>query len=454
MRVKIGLEIHVQLPTRSKLFCSCSTSAEEPNSSICPTCLGFPGSRPVLNRKALEMGVQIARYLECQMAAEVWFSRKTYFYPDLPKNFQITQYDSPLGTNGHYHSQGKRIGIWRVHLEEDPGRIKRVGKSGEEVSLIDYNRSGIPLVEIVTAPDLSTPDEARAFLSELLVELRHIIGTTASDEQTVRVDANISVGEERVEVKNVQGLRNLEKALIFEASRQSRMLEAGVKVVRETRRYDEERKVTQSAREKETEEDYGYIGEPDLGTYNLARLSEDLEAIETPLRRAQRIAGHFAVDYDKVKQIVITSMALADVFERLGEAVPSEVALTWTLGPISSNWNAIHSRLNDQVASDLVRIVTQVASREITDSEGRRRIAAVASGECPEDLSCAVQDTVLGGLISTYLDEHPNVVKDYASNPKSANAVIGHVMKMSKGRYNSQEIVEAVKKEIEKRTAS
>ncbi|MDD1743386.1 MAG: Asp-tRNA(Asn)/Glu-tRNA(Gln) amidotransferase subunit GatB [Methanomassiliicoccales archaeon] len=449
--MKIGLEVHVQLPTKSKLFCSCSTSAEEPNSSICPTCLGFPGSRPSLNRRALEMGVEIARFLDCTIPEEVWFSRKTYFYPDLPKNFQITQYDSALGKDGSFIVKDKRIGIWRAHLEEDPGRIKRVGKAGDEVSLIDYNRSGIPLVEIVTAPELSSPEEARIFLQELLVELRHIIGTTASDEQSVRVDANISMEGERVEVKNIQGLRNLEKALKFEASRQARMLDAGVKVVRETRRYDEERKVTQSSREKETEEDYGYIGEPDLGTFSVGALARSISTSETPLRRAQRMAGHYALEFSKMRQIVITSMSLADMFEILAEKVDAETALAWTLGPISASWAALQPRLNDQVRSDLASIIYRVANREITDSEARRRIGALASGECPEDLSCAVQDELLDSIISAYLDAHPQVVKDYSANPKSANSVIGHVMKVAKGKYNSQEVVEAVKKEIEKR---
>jgi aspartyl-tRNA(Asn)/glutamyl-tRNA(Gln) amidotransferase subunit B len=449
--MKIGLEVHVQLPTKSKLFCSCSTSAEEPNSSICPTCLGFPGSRPSLNRRALEIGVEIARFLDCKIPEEVWFSRKTYFYPDLPKNFQITQYDSALGTDGCFIVKDKTIGIWRAHLEEDPGRIKRVGKSGEEVALIDYNRSGIPLVEIVTAPDLSSPEEARIFLQELLVELRHIIGTTAGDEQSVRVDANISMGGERVEVKNIQGLRNMERALKFEASRQFKMLEAGMKVIRETRRYDEERKVTMSSREKETEEDYGYIGEPDLGTFSVGVLARSISTAETPLRRAQRMAGHYAVDFSKMRQIVLTSMPLADMFEMLAQKVDPETALAWTLGPISANWSALLSRLDDQVRNDLASIIVQVTNREITDSEARRRIGAIASGECPADLSCAVEDRMLDAIISAYIDEHPQVVKDYSSNPKSANSVIGHVMKVAKGKYNSQEVVEAVRKEIEKR---
>ena len=449
--MKIGLEVHVQLPTKSKLFCSCSTSAEEPNSSICPTCLGFPGSRPCLNRRALEMGVEIARFLDCKIPEEVWFSRKTYFYPDLPKNFQITQYDSALGTDGCFIVKDKTIGIWRAHLEEDPGRIKRVGKSGEEVSLIDYNRSGIPLVEIVTAPELSSPEEARIFLQELLVELRHIIGTTAADEQSVRVDANISMGSERVEVKNIQGLRNLEKALKFEASRQFKMLEAGMKVIRETRRYDEERKVTMSAREKETEEDYGYIGEPDLGTFSVGVLARSMSTTETPLRRAQRMAGHYALEFSKMRQIVLTSMPLADMFEALAQKVEPGIALAWTLGPISANWSALLPRLDEQLRTDLASIITQVVNREITDSEARRRIGAIASGECPNDLSCAVEDELLDTIISAYIDEHPQVVKDYSANPKSANNVIGHVMKVAKGKYNSQEVVEAVKKEIEKR---
>ncbi len=288
--MKIGLEVHLQLPTRSKLFCSCPTTAEQPNTAVCPTCLGFPGSRPVMNRRALQLGLMITKFLDCKVNEKVWFSRKTYFYPDLPKDFQITQYESPLGTDGHFTLNDHRIGIWRVHLEEDPGRIKRVGRSGEEVSFIDYNRSGIPLVEIVSAPDLRSPDEAREYIDMLVTELRHLVGLSVQDEQTVRVDANISVGEERVEVKNVQGLRNLERALRYEANRQTKVLEAGKKVVRETRRYDEERKVTLPAREKEFEEDYGYIGEPDLGEFTIGPMARELVIPETPYRRAERLA--------------------------------------------------------------------------------------------------------------------------------------------------------------------
>jgi aspartyl-tRNA(Asn)/glutamyl-tRNA(Gln) amidotransferase subunit B len=224
-----------------------------------------------------------------------------------------------------------------------------------------------------------------------------------------------------------------------------------MKVVRETRRFDEERKVTMPAREKETEEDYGYIGEPDLGTYDLTAISASVSSSETPLKRAQRIAGHYVVDLGKARQIVLTSMKLADLLERLAEVVEPEFAMTWTLGPISSNWTSIEPRLDETVTKDIVEVVRLVSAREITDSEGRRRIAAIAAGECPADASCAVEDSALDELISKYLDEHPNVVKDYASNPRAANAAIGFVMKESKGRYNSEEVVKAVRKEIERR---
>jgi aspartyl-tRNA(Asn)/glutamyl-tRNA(Gln) amidotransferase subunit B len=448
--MKIGLEIHVQLPTKSKLFCTCSTTGVEPNTEVCPICLGFPGSRPSLNRTALEMGVRVAKFLECTVAPEIWFSRKTYFYPDLPKNFQITQYDSPIGTKGRFRIDGKLVGIWRVHLEEDPGRIRRVGKAGEEVSLIDYNRSGVPLLEIVTAPELSSPDEARSFLTELLVELRYVVGLTGSDEQTVRADANISVGEERVEVKNIQGMRNIERALRFEASRQTKMLDAGIKIVRETRRYDEERKVTQAARDKEQEEDYGYIGEPDLGTFDISILADSIVIPETPLKRADRLSYKYGVQFEKARQIVMTSMQLADLFEELCDMTSPDIALTWTLGPISSNWNSLRSS-SEEARKQVVVAVMAFSRGEITDNEARRRIAALAAGECADDPSCAPGLEELSTLAAAYLDGHPQMIRDYGSNPRAANSAIGHIIKVTKGQFSSKDIVEAVKKEIEKR---
>lgn len=444
--MKIGLEMHFQLPTRSKLFCSCPTGPAEPNHYICPVCLGYPGSRPSLNRKALEAGLSIARFLDCTIEEKVWFSRKTYFYPDLPKHFQITQYESPLGTNGHVDLNGRRIGIWRVHLEEDPGRIKRVGRSGEEIAFVDYNRSGIPLVEIVTAPDLTSPEEARAFIDHLIIELRSLCGLEAQDEQTVRVDANISINEERVEIKNVQGLKNLERALKFEANRQTKLIAAGKKIVRETRRFDEERKVTMPAREKETEEDYGYIGEPDLGEYDIGDMARALDLKETPMARARRLMSSYGISEATAKQLVLTSSSLADMFEQLCAAVPPEKAVTWTMGTISSNWASLQER--PDAWPEIVSVVKADSAGGMNDNEAKRKIMALAGVQVEE---AAEGDGDMGKLISEFIDAHPDVLDDFRKNPKAANTVIGHVMKESKGRYSSKEVVEEVRKEMEKR---
>ena len=444
--MRIGLEMHFQLPTKSKLFCSCPTTSAEPNTAVCETCLGFPGSRPFLNRQAMEMGLIIAKYFHCKVPERTWFSRKTYFYPDLPKNFQITQYEAPIGKDGEYFIDGRRIAIWRVHIEEDPGRIKRVGRAGEEISLIDYDRSGVPLVEIVTGPELTSPEEARRMVDELLLELRHLVGVQAQDEQVVRCDCNISMAEERVEVKNVQGLRNMERALKSEAQRQEKMLAAGKVIIRETRRYDEERKITLPAREKEVEEDYGYIGEPDLGEFHAARMAALLTVKETPLLRAQRISTATGVDLIKARQIVVTSWTLADLFERLCQELGAEKASQWTLGVLSSQWSILDSKgVNDEIT----KILRDDAAGHITDAAARRRILLLAGQEVQQ--AEAGPDHDLEALVASYLEAHPEVIRDYRTNPRSANAAIGFIMKEGKGRFHSKEAAEAVKKGIESR---
>jgi aspartyl-tRNA(Asn)/glutamyl-tRNA(Gln) amidotransferase subunit B len=445
--MKIGLEIHVQLPTKSKLFCGCSTSGEEPNSSVCPVCLGFPGSRPFLNRQALEMGVLIAKFLNCRVSERVWFARKTYFYPDLPKNFQITQYDSPLGVDGHFMVGEKRVGIWRVHIEEDPGRIRRVGRSGEEVAMVDYNRSGIPLVEIVTAPDLSSPSEARDFLTDLIIELRHLIGVTG-EEQTMRVDANISVGEERVEIKNITGLKNVERGLKSEVTRQTKMLAANKRIVRETRHFDEARGVTMPGREKEFEEDYGYIGEPDLGTYLIGPLAASMAVPETPLVRAARLSKEWGIGASAARQIVLTDWALADMFETLAAKVGGEAAMSWTMGPLNSSWKDLREKVSG-LRENIIGIVAAVTSGKMTDSEGRMRISALSSGQ--EAVAAGEEAGDLDALIVKLVDEHPEVVSDYRSNERAANFLIGQVMKAMKGKYSSKVVAERMKMELEKR---
>ena len=311
--MKIGLEIHVQLPTKTKMFCSCpATDAPGPNTHVCPTCLGMPGSRPVLNRKVLEYGIMLAKLLGCKVADTTWFSRKTYFYPDMSKSVQITQYDNPIGEGGVYYLNGKKpIRITRIHVEEDPGKTKRVGDLS---SLVDYNRSGIPLAEIVTEPDISTPAEAREFLGQLIQDIRCVIDIPGDGERSIRCDCNISVGKERVEVKNVTGLKNVERALTFEVVRQTKILKAGGKIDRETRRFDEERGVTISVRKKEFEADYGYIDEPDLGVYHIREMAESIKIRESPQKMTVRLSQQYGIDQKMAKQLVNTSVTLAELF--------------------------------------------------------------------------------------------------------------------------------------------
>ncbi len=442
--MKIGLEIHVQLPTKSKMFCSCpTTDAEAPNTHVCPTCLGMPGSRPVLNRKVMEYGIMLAKMLGCKVADTTWFSRKTYFYPDMTKSVQITQYDNPVGEGGIYYLGGKKpIRITRIHIEEDPGKTKRVG---DQSSLVDYNRSGIPLAEIVTEPDLSTPAEAREFLGQLIQDIRHVIDLPGDGERSIRCDCNISVGKERCEVKNVTGLKNVERALTFEVIRQTKILKAGGKIERETRRFDEERGVTISVRKKEFEADYGYIDEPDLGVYHIKELAESIKIKESPLKMTLRLADQYGIDQKMAKQLVTTSVGLAELFETVANRADVQNAVKWVVGPVSANWKS----LGDKDLQPIVDTICRFSAGDITDTECGIEIKSYMTGEDASAVMGAAAD--LDALIVKFLDENPGLIDDYRKNDKAANKVIGFVMKNSGGQYSSSDVVDATKRLIESR---
>ena len=444
--MKIGLEIHVQLPTKSKMFCSCpTTDAPAPNTHVCPTCLGMPGSRPVLNRKVLEYGIMLAKMLGCKVADTTWFSRKTYFYPDMSKSVQITQYDNPIGEGGVYYLNGKKpIRITRIHVEEDPGKTKRVGDLS---SLVDYNRSGIPLAEIVTEPDIATPAEAREFLGQLIADIRHVIDLPGDGERSIRCDCNISVGKERCEVKNVTGLKNVERALTFEMVRQTKILKAGGKIDRETRRFDEERGVTISVRKKEFEADYGYIDEPDLGIYHIKEMADAIKIKESPQKMVLRLADQYKIEQKMAKQLVTTSVGLAETFETVAKDVDVQNAIKWVAGPVSANWKAMEERGGD--VSEVIPIIKRFAAGEITDTECGIKIKCIMTGVDAEAAKGASEG--LEVLINKYLDENPAIISDYQKNDKAANKVIGFVMKQSGGQYSSAEVVETTKRLIESR---
>ncbi len=311
----IGLEIHVELATASKMFCSCPVAfAGEPNSRCCPVCLGLPGSLPVPNEKAVEYTMKIGLALNCKVAESSLFHRKNYFYPDMPKNYQISQYDHPLCVQGFLDIAGgfgsTRVGITRVHLEEDTGKSIHIGGSGRigdsEYSLEDFNRAGTPLVEIVSEPDMHSAEEARTFVSELRALVEGLgVSDVRMEEGSLRVDANVSVrrtGESehgvKVEVKNMNSIRSVGRALEHEEMRQRAALDAGKEIVQETRHFDEKTGTTSAGRLKEFSSDYRYFPEPDLVPFEPAaewveRITESLG--ETPAQRRERFAEHYGL---------------------------------------------------------------------------------------------------------------------------------------------------------------
>lgn len=444
--MKIGLEIHVQLPTKSKMFCSCpTTDAPAPNTHVCPTCLGMPGSRPVLNKEVLVCGIKLAKMLGCSIADTTWFSRKTYFYPDMCKSVQITQYDHPIGVGGVVYLNGKKpIRITRIHLEEDPGKTKR---TSDMYALVDYNRSGIPLAEIVTEPDLATPAEAREFLGQLIQDIKHTLDLENS-ERSIRCDCNISVGKERCEIKNVTGLKNVETALTYEMVRQIKVLKAGGKIERATMNFDETRGITYGARKKEFEADYGYIDEPDLGIYHIKELADSITIKEAPAKMILRMADQYKIEQKMAKQLVSTSTDLAQFFETVAKEYGTENAVKWVAGPVTGNWKAFSAR-DGAKTDDILAVIGKFVEGKITDTECGIEIKSVMTGI---DASAAAQSSEgLDKLINDYLDQNPGIVNDYKKSDKAANRVIGYVMKQTGGQYTSAEIVESTKKLIEAR---
>ena len=444
--MKIGLEIHVQLPTKSKMFCSCpTTDAPAPNTHVCPTCLGMPGSRPVLNKEVLVCGIKLAKMLGCTIADETWFSRKTYFYPDMSKSVQITQYDHPIGVGGVVYLNGKPIRITRIHLEEDPGKTKR---TSDMHALVDYNRSGIPLAEIVTEPDLATPAEARAFLAQLIGDIKHTLDLGENSERSIRCDCNISVGKERCEIKNVTGLKNVETALTYEMVRQIKILKAGGKIERATMNFDESRGVTYGARKKEFEADYGYIDEPDLGIFHIKALADSITIKEAPAKMIPRIADQYGIDQKMAKQLVSTSTDLALFFETVAGKYGKDLAVKWVAGPVTSNWKRFEERGGS--TDGILEIIGRFAAGSINDSECGIEIKAFMTGESAE--AAAESSAGLETLINEFLDANPKIVDDYGKgNVKAANSVIGHVKKNTGGQYSSADVVETAKRLIEAR---
>lgn len=462
----IGLEIHVQLRTATKMFCGTPVEfGAPPNTLVCPVCLGLPGSLPVPNRRAIELGLRAAVALECRVHPRSQFHRKNYFYPDVPKNYQISQYEyndhPPLATGGRLaipSDGGPRVvRIHRVHLEEDTGKLMH---SPDGYSLVDFNRSGVPLMEVVTEPDLRSPAEARGFLSALRTLLLYVdVSTGRMEEGTMRVDANISLrrpGEPlgtRTEVKNLNSLRSLERALAYEAERQRQVLDDGGRVEQETRHWEERREITFASRTKEEAQDYRYFPEPDLVPIEItdAWLDEIRRALpELPAARLERFVTRYGLAAHEA-ELVTSSRALADYYEAVVRAHPNpRAAANWLVGDVAGYLNERNLGI-DGVRATPAHLATLLRMLDDGTISGRTAkdvlTAMLETGEAPETIVARrglVQisdDAALIAEIERVIAEHPGPVEEYRSGKTAVlTFLVGQVMKRTRGRGNPEAV--------------
>jgi aspartyl-tRNA(Asn)/glutamyl-tRNA(Gln) amidotransferase subunit B len=467
MEATIGLEIHAHLLTESKLFCRCSTKAQgkEANENTCPICLGFPGSKPMANKKAIEHCIVISEALNCSIVPEILFSRKNYFYPDMPKNFQITQYEVPLGVNGYVLLGEREIGISRVHLEEDPAKLIHVGGdiTSSKYNLIDYNRSGIPLVEIVTEPDIQDTGEARKFLEKLSLILDHLGVYDSSGEGSIRVDANVSVdGGQRVEVKNITGFRNVEKALNYEIVRQRSLARMGLDVGRETRHFDAERETTVSLRKKEAEEDYGYIVEPDLVKIRLT--PEWVERLcvgmpELPDQRVQRFVEEYGISPFQARVIVQSGLDLSDFYEKSCQLhEDSRTIANWVVTYLlkSLNFEGMSLKESKVRPETFVELLKLIDERVISERLAKELIKEyTVTGISPRKI---VKEKNLGmmspdelkDVVADVITENPQAVKDYLSGrTKAAEFLLGQTLRRARSRAKPNTVRKFILEELD-----
>jgi aspartyl-tRNA(Asn)/glutamyl-tRNA(Gln) amidotransferase subunit B len=467
----IGLEVHCELATRTKLFCSCPNDfGAEPNTYVCPVCLGLPGSLPVLNEMAVEFALRVGEALHCDVPPQSIFHRKNYFYPDMPKNFQTSQYDEPICGNGFLDIGDRRIGVERAHLEEDTGKTSHVGGGGGRIhgadhSLVDYNRAGVPLLEIVSKPDLQGSEEARAYVAELRGVLEAIgVSDVKMEEGSLRIDANISLrpaGSEklgtRAEIKNMNSLRSLVRALEYEAGRQAEVLEAGEAVVQETRHWDEEAGRTYSLRSKEEAYDYRYFPEPDLVPLSpSAEWREQVRAAmpELPAARKTRLVDAWGIS-DVDAGVLVGTPGLADYAEAaVAAGAPGRETSNWATGDLLAHLKESGSSPGDLALApaglaELVKLVAdgtlsrplakEVLGAALTGAGGGSPAAIVAE----RGLAQVSDEGPLVSAVAAVLAAHPAEVERYRGGEdkdrkKLRGFFMGKVMAEMKGRGNPQ----------------
>jgi len=477
-KVNIGLEVHVELLTESKLFCGCSTQfGAPPNSQVCPMCLGLPGVLPAINKKALDYTILTALALNCEISRFCRFARKNYYYPDLPKNYQISQYDEPLAKDGwleiEVNSKTKRIGIERVHLEEDAGKLihgeEMPNLEDKEISFVDYNRSGIPLMEIVSRPDIGSPEEAYEYLSILKKILQYLrVSDCNMEEGSLRCDVNISIappGEKmgtKTELKNMNSFKEIRDALSVEIERQSRLLDNGGKISQETRLWDPKRRKTVSMRSKEEAHDYRYFPEPDLlplETYEEWEKRLMSELPELPSERCNRFIDEYELPpYDA--EVLTTSRDLADYFEECVKEYPHPKAVSnWIMGEflrlLKKRGESIKEiRVTPRGVAELLGqvekgVISGKSAKEVfekmfeTGKEARAIIEEEGLGQIADEAS-------LEKIVRQVIKENPEAIQDFKNGKKKAlGFLVGQIMKKTKGRANPGMVNRLLKGKLE-----
>ncbi len=467
----IGLEVHVQLSTNTKIFCGCRNEfGAEPNTNVCPVCLGLPGVLPVFNEKVLEYAIKVGLALNCEIANYTKFDRKNYFYPDLPKAYQISQYDMPIARNGYLEievgGRSKRIGIKRVHMEEDAGKLVHE----KEYSLVDYNRTGVPLLEIVSEPDIRSPEEAYEYLTTLKQVIRYLgVSDCDMEKGSLRCDANVSVRKRgdskfgtKTEIKNLNSFKGVKSALEYEIKRQIELLESGEEVVQETRLWSAEKQVTIPMRSKEEAHDYRYFPEPDLLPIEVSpglvsRLRGDLP--EMPKARRERLVKEYGItDYDA--KVLCLEKDFADYFEACARHCKSaKRCANLMITILSEKLNEMgieisQLRVSPNSLAELVNlweegkinnlVVKQVLEEMISTGKSAKRIVE------EKGLTQVSDEGELERFAREAIEKNPKVVEDYRSGKKNAVMfLVGQVMKATRGKANPQKVRELLERLLE-----
>lgn len=469
--VVIGLEVHVHLKTKTKAFCGCSTEfGNEPNSQVCPVCLGFPGSLPVLNKQALDYAIKVGLALGCSVQEYTKFDRKNYFYPDLPKNYQISQYDLPISINGFLdidaEGKQKRIRIKRAHLEEDAGKL--IHK--EDRSLVDFNRTGIPLLEIVTEPDINSPQEAHEYLVNLKSILEYLeVSDCDMEKGSLRCDANISLRKKgakelgvKTELKNMNSFKGVKDALTYEVERQTEALNEGKPMLQETRLWDEAQMITISMRTKEGAQDYRYFPEPDLPPFIISKNQLDKIKASIPELPKQKLA-RFMKDYGLSEydaKLLVSYKKTADYAEEMfnnKDCLNKKAAANWLIGPFAALASSNNIEISAVIpAKDAVELIDLVEKQVISNLTGKAVLEKMhATGETAsaiiekENLAQISDTKALEADIEEVIKANPQSVEAYKSG--KANAVmflVGQVMKKTGGKANPKVVQDLLKRRL------